>query len=71
MALGCWVTLLVLAFDTFVQQIVQFVPNIQYRNTVTNVIPFATDWDGGQAVGVSLPVSITGKEIIASEICCQ
>ena len=60
MALGCWITLLVLTFDTSVQQIVAFDTKTEYRTT-SNSIPFATSWNGGEAVGTDLIATATGK----------
>ena len=60
MALGCWITLLVLAFDTFVQQIVAFGARTDFRLTTSNTIPFATTWNGGEAVGIAQVIAISG-----------
>ena len=60
MALGCWITLLALAFDAFIQQIVTFRIATEFHETTSNAIPFASVWSGGEAVGTGLIIEVTG-----------
>lgn len=59
-AVGCWVTILALAIDPFIQQIISYEPSLKYRNDTTTNAPFASKWSQG-AVFTTDTTDASGK----------